>query len=49
MFKDAQGLDITTVSEIAIASINQYTEQCLCYGNQAESSILAAVAADSQF
>lgn len=48
MFKDAQGLDITTVSEIAIASINQYTEQCSCYGNQAESSILAAVAADSQ-
>ena len=48
MLKDAQGLNITTVSKIAIAAINQYTEQCLCYGNQAESSILAAVAADSQ-
>lgn len=46
MLKDAQGLDITTVSKVAIAAINKHIEQCLCYGNQAESSVLAALAAD---
>ncbi|BBC26877.1 tetratricopeptide repeat protein [Pseudanabaena sp. ABRG5-3] len=46
MLKDAQGLAVNTVSEVAITAINSYTEQCLGYGNRAEFSILAAVAAD---
>ena len=48
MLKDAQGLAINTVSEVAIAAINSYIEQCLGYGNGAELSILAAVAADPE-
>lgn len=48
MLKDAQGLDVTTVSATVIAAIDRYTEQCLCYGNQAESSIVAAVTADPE-
>ncbi len=47
MLKDAQGLDVTTVSEQAIAAIDNHIDQCLCYGNCAETSILKAVAADS--
>ena len=46
MLKDARGLDITTDSNVAVAAIDKYMEQCLCYGNRAESCILAAVAAD---
>ncbi|CAN1212871.1 Tetratricopeptide TPR_1 repeat-containing protein [Tumidithrix helvetica PCC 7403] len=46
MLKDAQGLDVTTDSEQAIAAIAAHVEQCLCYRDRAESSILQAVAAD---
>lgn len=46
MLQDAQGLDVTTVSELAIAAIDNHAEQCLCYSDRAESSILKAVEAD---
>jgi tetratricopeptide (TPR) repeat protein len=46
MLKDAQGLEVTTVSEQAIAAINTHVDQCLCYGDRAESSILQALGAD---
>lgn len=46
MLKDAQGLAVTTDSPETIAAIDRFADQALCYGNQAESTILAAVAAD---
>ncbi|MFH7029389.1 MAG: hypothetical protein ACHBN1_29365 [Heteroscytonema crispum UTEX LB 1556] len=35
MLEDAQGLDITTDSPEAIASINRFIEQALSYGKDA--------------
>ncbi|HEY9748288.1 MAG TPA: tetratricopeptide repeat protein [Allocoleopsis sp.] len=46
MLKDAQGLDITTAAAEAIAAIDQFIDQSLSYGKQAESAILQAVSAD---
>jgi len=46
MLKDAQGLNVTTDSTEAIAAIDQFIDQSLSYGNQAESAILQAVSAD---
>jgi hypothetical protein len=46
MMKDAQGLDVSTVSMEAVAELNRYTEYCLSYDHRAESAILAAIAAD---
>lgn len=46
MIKDAQGLDVTTVSTEAIAGLDLYTEYCLSYDRRAESAILAAIAAE---
>jgi len=45
--KDAQGLEVTTDSREAIAAINQFVQQSLTYGRDAEVAILKAVAADS--
>lgn len=45
MLKDSQGLEVTTNSLSAIASINCFTEQSLSYGNHAE-VILNAISAD---
>lgn len=45
MLRDAQGLKVTTTSGTAIAAINQFVDQSLSYGNQAE-VILTAIAAD---
>ncbi|MBD2354791.1 tetratricopeptide repeat protein [Tolypothrix sp. FACHB-123] len=46
MLKDAQGLIVTTDSAKAIAAINQFTEQMLAYGKDAETAILQAIVAD---
>jgi hypothetical protein len=45
MLKDSQGLEVTTNSTSAIAFINDFTQQSLSYGNDAE-TILSAIAAD---
>ena len=45
MLTDAQGLTVTTDSPDAIASLNQFAEQLLGYGNNAAVS-LVGVAAD---
>lgn len=44
--KDAQGLDVTTDSSEAIALINQFVQQSLTYGREAEAAILRAITAD---
>ncbi|MBD1998120.1 tetratricopeptide repeat protein [Leptolyngbya sp. FACHB-541] len=44
--KDAQGLDVTTDSSKAIAAINQFVQQSLTYGREAEAAILTAITAD---
>ncbi|MBD2195469.1 MULTISPECIES: tetratricopeptide repeat protein [Calothrix] len=46
MLKDAQGLIVTTDSAKAIAAINNFIEQALGYGRDAETAILQAIAAD---
>ncbi|MBW4487653.1 MAG: tetratricopeptide repeat protein [Trichocoleus desertorum ATA4-8-CV12] len=46
MLKDAQGLDVTTASAEAIAAIDQFIDQSLSYGRQAEAAILQAVSAN---
>ncbi len=46
MLIDAQGLDVTTESGVAIAAINRFIDQALGYGNAAEAVILSAIAAD---
>jgi tetratricopeptide (TPR) repeat protein len=46
MLEDAQGLQITTDSKVAVAAINRFVEQSLSYGKDAEMSILQAIAAD---
>lgn len=50
MLSDAQRFDITTQAAEGIpqviAALNTHTEQCLAYGNQAESTILSAIAGD---
>ncbi|MBD2446227.1 tetratricopeptide repeat protein [Nostoc sp. FACHB-152] len=46
MLKDAQGLDVTTDSPEAIAAINQFIDQSLSYGKDAETVILKGVKAD---
>lgn len=45
MFRDSQGLEVTTNSPEAIAAIDNFVEQSLSYGNNAE-VILKAIAAD---
>jgi hypothetical protein len=45
--QNAQGLDVTTNSREAIASINQFVQQALTYGREAEAAILRAITADS--
>jgi tetratricopeptide (TPR) repeat protein len=47
MLKDAQGLVVTTDSPEAIAAIDRYIDQALCYGKDAETAILQAIEADS--
>jgi hypothetical protein len=47
MLTDAQGLNVTTTSEQAIATLNAYTELYLSYSERSESSILLATVADS--
>ncbi|MBH8551406.1 tetratricopeptide repeat protein [Nostocaceae cyanobacterium CENA357] len=46
MLKDAQGLVITTDSAKAIAAIDRFIDQALCYGRDSETAILQAIAAD---
>jgi len=46
MLKDAQGLVVTTDSDKAIAAINRFIDQALCYGKDAETAILQAIEAD---
>lgn len=46
MLKDAQGLVITTDSAEAIAAINNFINEALGYGKDAETAILQAIAAD---
>ena len=46
MLRDAQGLVVTTHSTEAIAAINRFVDQALSYGKDAESEILAGIAAD---
>jgi tetratricopeptide (TPR) repeat protein len=46
MLKDAQGLVVTTDSAQAIAAINHFIDQALCYGQNAETAILQAIEAD---
>ncbi|MBW4426535.1 MAG: tetratricopeptide repeat protein [Nostoc desertorum CM1-VF14] len=46
MLKDAQGLVVTTDSAQAIAAINRFIDQALCYGQNAETAILQAIEAD---
>jgi hypothetical protein len=48
MLETVQGLAITSNSLSAIAAIEAYIEQCLSYGNRAESCILRAIAADPE-
>jgi len=48
MLETVQGLAITSNSLSAISAIESYTEQCLSYGNRAESYILGAIAADPE-
>ena len=46
MLLDAQGLAVSTDSQHATAALNQFIDQALYYGNQAETAILQAVSAD---
>ena len=46
MLKDSQGLEITTNSTNAIAFIDDFAQQSLSYGNNAETTILSAIAAE---
>ncbi|BDI19327.1 tetratricopeptide repeat protein 38 family protein [Nostoc cf. commune SO-36] len=46
MFKDAQGLIVTTDSANAKAAINRFIDQMLGYGKDAETAISQAIAAD---
>lgn len=46
MIQDAQGLGVTTDSPQAVAAINQFIDQALTYGCEAEATILQAIAAD---
>ncbi|MBH8572975.1 tetratricopeptide repeat protein [Nostocaceae cyanobacterium CENA369] len=46
MLKDAQGLIVTTDSAEAIAAINNFINEALGYGKDAETAILQAIAAD---
>lgn len=46
MLKDAQGLIVTTDSVQAIAAINRFIDQALCYGQDAETAIFQAIEAD---
>jgi hypothetical protein len=46
MLKDAQGLIVTTDSTEAIAAINNFIDQMLAYGRNAQKAILQAIAAD---
>jgi hypothetical protein len=46
MLKDAQGLEVTTDSSEAIASINRFVEQALSYGKDALTTIHQGIAAD---
>ena len=46
MLKDAQGLIVTTEKAEAIAAINRFIDRALYYGKDAETAILAAIAAD---
>lgn len=46
MIQDAQGLAVTTDSPQAVEAINQFVDQALTYGSQAEATILKAVNAD---
>ncbi|OUL34862.1 tetratricopeptide repeat protein 38 family protein [Nostoc sp. T09] len=46
MLEDAQGLEITTDSKAAIAAINNFIDQALSYGKNAEAVIRQGIAAD---
>lgn len=46
MLEDIQGLPVTTSSPAAIAAINQFIEQALCYGKKGESAVLKGIEAD---
>jgi hypothetical protein len=46
MLEDGQGLAVSTNSRAAIAAVNQFVDQSLSYGNQAEACIHEAIAAD---
>lgn len=46
MLRDAQGLTVSTDSKDAIATLNQFTDQALSYGNAAEAAILTSIAKD---
>jgi len=49
MLKDAQGFEVTTVSDQAIAALDAHVDQCLFYSGRAESSILEALATDPTY
>ncbi|MBD2109804.1 tetratricopeptide repeat protein [Nodosilinea sp. FACHB-13] len=46
MLQDAQGLLVTTDSVQAVTAIDQFIDQALTYGDQAETTILKAIEAD---
>lgn len=46
MFEDIQGYEVTTHSRKAVSAIDTFIHQSLCYGNQIETAIFQAIAAD---
>ena len=46
MLEDAQGLEVTTDSPVAIAAINCFTDQALSYGKDVEVALNQGIAAD---
>ncbi|PSR15610.1 tetratricopeptide repeat-containing protein [filamentous cyanobacterium CCP3] len=46
MIHDVQGLGVTTSSSQAVEAINQFIDQALTYGCEAEAAVLKAIAAD---
>lgn len=46
MLEDVHGYKVTTNSDAAVRAIDNFIHQSLCYGNQIESAIFSAIAAD---
>lgn len=46
MLEDVHGYEVTTNSDAAVKAIDRFMHQSLCYGNQIESAIFSAIAAD---